>query len=302
MKILIADPADARAKDLFRQNSIEFDDRPDISALELLNTISSYDGLMVRSRTKVTREVLLAGNILKAVGRIGSGFDNIDVEVCRRKGIAVVNAPDANSIAVAELTVGLMIASLRKLPLAFESMKAGLWIKDELWGAELHGKTVGIVGYGYVGSKVDRLVSAFGATTLIYSRSQQTATLPEIFERSDIVTVHLGLNESTKGIVNSDLLGLLKPGAILVNISRGQILDEQALLAILTGKKIRGAVLDVYTQEPLAADSLFRKLDNVILTPHIGAATVEALSRASMTVAEDIISVLQGRKPKYRVV
>ncbi|MCL4339336.1 hydroxyacid dehydrogenase [Patescibacteria group bacterium] len=302
MKILIADPTDAAARDRFKENNFDFDYIPDITSDDLLSKVDTYEGLLVRSRTKVTQSVIGKATRLKVVARIGSGFDNIDIASCKKKKITVLNAPDANSIAVAELTVCLMIAALRQIPRAIESMRKGEWLKNELWGHELGSQTIGIIGYGYVGTKVDRLVSAFGAKTLIYSRSYQTATLPEIFEKSDIVSVHLALTPETKGLVGRKLFELMKPSAIFINISRGQIIDEEALFSILEGKKIAYGILDVFPHEPLAPDSRWRKLSNVILTPHIGAATREALAKASMTVVEDTMAVLRGDKPKYKIV
>lgn len=297
MNVLIADPASFEAISYLQTNGLKVTYNSTISSAKLIEQIPHFDALMVRSRTKVTKVVLEKGNNLKIIGRIGSGYDNIDTVICKEKKITVVNAPDANSISVAELTVGLIISFLRQLPRAFSSMKEGLWLKDELWGHELSSQTVGIVGYGYVGTKVDKLVSAFGAKTLVYSRSYRTATLPEIFEQCDIITLHLALNPNTKGIITRELLGKMKKSAFILNISRGQIIDEEALYEMLYTKKITGAILDVYNTEPLQADSKWRKLSNVLLTPHIGAATRDALVRASMTVAEDIVRVLNGEKP-----
>ncbi len=300
MLTLIADPCDENAISYLRENHIDVLLKPAISPLELLKEIPKVDALLVRSRTKVTKEVIEKGVNLKVVARVGSGFDNIDIKVCREKGITVVNAPDANSQAVAELTVGLIISYLRELPRVFISMKEGKWIKNEIWGGELNGKTVGILGYGHVGKRVAKLLEAFGSNILIYDRSQQTATLREIFQKSDIVTLHLSLNSQTKGSITSELLSEMKRQAILVNLARGELVDEEALYEVLSQKKIKGAILDVYWSEPLPADSKWRQLDNVLLTPHIGAATKEALKRASLTVAEDVVRVLKGKKRKIR--
>lgn len=301
MKILISDPIDEKARHYLEDKGLKFNYRPDISSDDLASLIYQYDALLVRSRTKVSRQLIEKGKNLKVVGRIGSGFDNIDLNVCKEKQITVVNAPDANSVAVAEFTVCLMITILRELPRAIASMKEGLWIKNDIWGHELNDQTVGIIGFGYVGSKVDRLVSAFGAKTLIWSRSQQTATLSEIFEKSDIVTIHLALNEQTRGLIDMKLLSLMKSTSVFMNLARGELVNEDDLYEVVSKKKIRGAILDVYWQEPMPSDCRWRSLENVILTPHIGAATREALSKASMTVAEDVVRVLKGEKPKYQV-
>lgn len=301
MKVLISDKISQSAIDLLKGNKIDFDYLPEISGEELLKTIPQYHALIVRSRTKVTKEIILAGKNLKIIGRVGTGVDNIDVAICKQHKILIVNAPDANSQAVAELTLGLMLSLLRHIPKAASSMKDGLWLKKELGGSELSGKTVGIVGYGHIGKKVELLACSFGAHTLIYSRSHKTATLLELFAKSDIVTLHIAMTAETKAMVGGKLLALMKPTAILINASRGEIIDEGALYKVLSEKKIAGAALDVYSQEPLPIDSDFRKLDNVILTPHIGAATREALEKASIAVVNDIINTINGGRPRNQV-
>ncbi len=302
MKLLISDKISKNALDLLKDNKIDFDYSPDISPEELLKVIANYQGLVVRSRTKVTKEVIFSGKKLQVIGRVGTGVDNIEVETAKKKGIIVVNAPDANSEAVAELTLGLILALLRHIPKAASSMKEGLWLKKELGGRELSGKTVGIVGYGHIGKKVECLARAFGARPLIFSRSFQTVSLEELFAKSDIVTLHTALTPETKGMINKDLLSLMKPTAILINTARGEIIDEKALYKILFERRIAGAALDVFSEEPLPIDSPYRKLDNVILTPHIGAATKEALERASKAVIEDVIKVIKGERPENQVV
>ena len=301
MKVLIADRLDEKALYLFEEKNIAVDYKPEITPEALLAIIPSYDALIVRSRTKVTKEIIGKGSTLKVIGRAGSGVDNIDVKTAQEKNIIVVNTPDANAQAAAELTTCLITAYIRDLPKAFNSMKGGLWIKNDLWGSEIFGKTVGILGYGHVGKKVAKIMESLGAKVLIHSRSYQTTTLHDIFASADIVTIHLSLNNETKGCITKELLLQMKQTAILVNISRGELVDEEALYEILKNKKIKGAILDVFWQEPLPPDSKWRKLDNAMLTPHIGASTHEALERASLTVAEDIVNVLKGGKPQNPV-
>lgn len=301
MRILISDKISDSSLSLLKDNNIDFDYLPEITPDDLLTSVSKYQALVVRSRTKVTKEVIEAGKNLRVIGRVGSGVDNIDTETAGGN-IIVVNAPDANSSAVAELTVGLMLSLLRMIPQAVSSMDKGLWLKKELSGRELNGKTVGILGYGHVGSRVEKIVSAFWAKVIIHSRSYQTVDYKELFKLSDIVTIHLALNKDTRGCVTKYILELMKPTAILINTSRGEIVDEEALYKHLSEKKIAGVALDVYWQEPLPADSRWRKLDNVILTPHIAASTKEALQRASITVIEDVVRALKGEKPKNQVV
>ncbi len=298
MKVLIADKISESVFDLFGNNNIDSDYQPEITPAKLLQIIPQYQALIVRSRTKVTKEIIEKGSKLLIIGRVGSGVDNIAIEEARNRKITVVNAPEANTEAVAEHVIGLIISLLRKYPLAFSSTSQGQWLKNQLSGAELLGKTVGIVGYGHIGKRLEKLVQSFGANTLIFSRSFQTCSLKELFARSDIVSLHLALTKETAGMINRDLLALLKPSAYLVNTSRGEIIVEEDLIKILKEKKIAGAALDVFAKEPIPSDSALFSLDNLILTPHIAASTKEALEKASRSVAEDVIRVLQGTKAK----
>src|SRR3989338_1170205 len=296
MDILICDPASESARKYFKDQGLSITYAPAISTSKLLKEINRYSAVMVRSRTKITSEVLDKGQKLKIIARIGSGYDNIDVTAAKGRNITVVNAPDANSQAVAEITIGLILVLLRTIYPAVRSMADGKWLKDELWGTELSAKKVGVLGYGHVGRKVVDLLKAFGAEVAVYSRNYQTATLEELFRQSDIITLHLSLNDKTKGMVGEELLGIMKKEAFLINISRGQIVDEEALFRLLSEKKIAGAALDVFWQEPLPPDSKWRSLPNLIATPHMGAATYEALEKASLSVAHDIVKVLKGEQ------
>lgn len=302
MKVLISDKIHDSALKYLSEHKIEVSYQPEITMENLLSEIPQYEGLIVRSRTKVTVEVIENGKSLKIIGRVGSGVDNIDIEASRKRKITVINAPDANSQAVAEHTLGLAIALLRNYPKAFASMKNGLWLKKELSGSEIEGKSVGILGYGHIGKKVERFFKAFGAATQVYSRSYQTASLPQLFQNSDLITIHLALTADTKKLVGDKLLSLMKPNAYLINTSRGEIIDENVLYAILNGNKIAGAALDVYGSEPLPSDSKWRKLDNVILTPHIGASTREALTKASICVVRDIVNFANRQEVKNMVI
>ena len=297
MDILICDPVSDSARQYLEDQGKSITYAPAISATELLKVISRYRAVMVRSRTKITAAVVSRGDNLKVIARIGSGYDNIDIDSARKKKITLVNAPDANSQAVAEMTIGLMLVLFRVIYRAVRSMADGKWLKNELWGTELSGKKVGVLGYGHVGRKVVDLLKAFGAEVAVYSRNYQTATLEELFRQSDIITLHLSLNDKTKGMVGEELLGLMKKEAFLINISRGQVVDEEALFKVLSEKKIAGAALDVFWEEPLPPDSKWRSLPNLIATSHLGAATYEALEKASLSVAHDIVKILKGEQP-----
>ena len=302
MKILICDPCESEVTDFLKKNKIEIIYNPQISSQELITEVSKYEGLLVRSRTKVTSEIIKKGKSLRFIGRIGAGVDNIDIEECRRQKILVVNAPFSNSQSVAELTVGLIISLLRKINIADNSMKTGAWIKNEIKGCELSGKTVGIIGYGNIGKKVAEILKVFDCKLLIYSKSNKNTSLANLFSKSDIVTVHTKLTVETRGLIDKKLLGLMKKESYFLNISRGEIVKEDDLYDVLFHEKIAGVALDVYLQEPLPEDSRWRKLNNVILTPHIAGSTIEAMKRAGLTVAADIVRISKGETPKFKVI
>lgn len=289
--ILIADKVDKNVIDQIKNPKFTFNYQPEITPQDLIMTIPNYEGLIVRSRTKVTQEVIYRGHNLKVIGRVGSGLDNIDVLEAKKRKIAVINSPESNSEAVTELTIGLILSLLRKLPLAYSSMNSGLWIKKELKGEEIEGKKVGVVGFGHIGKRVAKILTAFGAKVDYYSRTEKTNSLKYIFKHSDIISVHLPLNNTTKNLVNNDLLSLMKPTSFFINTSRCGVVEEKPLFKLLQEKKIAGAALDVFWQEPLPPTSPWRKLSNVILTPHIAASTGEALKKGTKTVIDEIIKI-----------
>ncbi|MEK7634092.1 MAG: hydroxyacid dehydrogenase [Patescibacteria group bacterium] len=292
LNILIADKVDKSVVDQIKNPKFSFDYQPEITPQDLIKIIPDYQGLIVRSRTKVTAEIIDKGHALKIIGRVGSGLDNIDIAEAKKRKITVVNSPDSNSEAVTELTLGLILSLLRKLPSVYLSMSQGLWLKRDFKGQELEGKKVGIVGYGHIGKKVAKILTAFGAKVDYYSRTEKTNSLKYIFKHSDIITVHLPLNNSTKNLINNDLLSLMKPTGFFINTSRGGVVEEKSLFKLLQEKKIAGAALDVFWQEPLPPTSPWRKLPNVILTPHIGASTNEALEKGTKTVINEVIKIL----------
>jgi len=265
---------------------------------KLIQEIREYDVLIVRSATKVTKEVIDAGDKLKIVARAGVGLDNIDVNAANARGIKVLNAPEAPSAAVAELVLGMMLSWARKIPEAHASMKMGKWEKSKFMGIELRGKTLGIVGTGQIGRMVGHRARAFGMSLLLYDVVQnvefanQTGAkyvdLDTLLRSSDFVTMHVPLTPQTKGMIGRREFGLMKPSAVLINTSRGEVVDEDALVEALQQGRIAGACLDVYRKEPLPSDSPLLKLDNVVLTPHIGASTEEAKREAAIIIAEKI--------------
>jgi len=296
LNILIADKIDKNVIDQIKNPKFSFNYQPEITPQDLLKIIPNYQGLIVRSRTKVTQEVIDKGHSLKVIGRVGSGLDNIDVAEAKKRKIVVINSPESNSEAVTELTLGLILSLIRKLPLAYSSMSQGLWLKKELKGEEIEGKKIGIVGYGHIGKRLAKILTAFGAKVDYFSRSEKTNSLKYIFKNSDIITVHLPLNNETKNLVNNKLLSLMKPTSFFVNTSRGGVVEEKTLFKMLEGKKIAGAAFDVFWQEPLPPGSPWRKLSNVILTPHIAASTSEALKKGTKIVVNNILKILDKKK------
>lgn len=310
MKVIIADSLSPEAVERLRAGGIEVDDRSGIEASELASVISGYQGLIVRSRTKVTADLLKAANQLKVVGRAGVGVDNIDLAAARDHKIAVVNTPVSTSVAVAELTFALLLSLLRQIPRADDSMKKGQWIKKELEGTELLGRTLGILGVGNIGAQVARRAVAFDMHVLGYdplldektikSRGAEPATLSGLYVQSDVITLHLPLLSETRGMLNRDTFSRMKPGVFLVCAARGGVIDEADLLAALDSGQVTGAALDVFEKEPPGTNALVSH-PNVVATPHIGAQTAEAQTRAALDVAEEVLNALQGKPLRWQI-
>lgn len=306
IKVLVCDPIDAVGIEKLEQAGFEVDIKPQISGEELRDAVSNYAVLVVRSRTKVTKGIIDVGKRLRAIGRAGAGLDNIDVEAAEKKGVKVLNTPEAPAEAVAELTFGLMLSLARNIPFADRNMKERKWIKKSLQGWELKGKTLGTIGLGNIGEKVARLSKAFGMKILITKRTPPAPSLlreleaefiplQELLQRSDIVTIHVPYTPQTHHMINEKEMQLMKSGAFLINTSRGAIINEEALLKALKSGKLGGAALDVYEVEP-PNDWTLMQLPNVICTPHIGAQTMEAQRAASDLIAEKIINVFKMRE------
>ena len=299
MKVLVCDPIHEEGIKILKDAGFDVHIRPDISYEELKQTVGEFEVLVVRSRTKVTREIIEAGKNLRIVARAGAGIDNIDVEAAKEKGIKVLNTPEAPAVAVAELTIGLLLSLARHIPRADHSMKEGKWIKKQLKGWQLKGKTLGVVGLGHIGEKVARLARAFGMKILITKRTPPSpeilkeldaefVPLDELLKRSDVISLHIPLTPQTYHMIGEKEIQLMKDGAFIINTSRGAVLDEKALFEALKTGKLAGAALDVYEKEP-PTDYSLAKLPNVVCTPHIGAQTVEAQKLASTLIAQKII-------------
>lgn len=295
-KVLICDAMDPEGIILLKQFGFIVVNKPAISYEELKKHVIDCDVLVVRSRTKVTREIIDSGRNLKVIVKIGSGVDNIDVEYAEKKGVKVISTPEAVTNAVAELTIGLLLSLAREIPKANCAMKREEWIKDDLKGWELRGKTIGIIGCGRIGRRVAQIAKAFGMKILAYDidpsckeflKNIEAKLVPfeELLRKSDVITIHVPLTPQTRYMIGEKEIQQMKDGAYIINTSRGAVIDEKALFNALQSGKIAGAALDVYEKEPPEDYSLI-KLANVICTPHIGAQTREGQKCASKMAAK----------------
>ena len=302
-RVLIAEPLAEAGVELLRAHH-EVDARAATTREELLSAVAGAEALVVRSATRVDAEVLEAGRRLKVVGRAGIGLDNVDVAAATRLGIMVVNAPQSNVLSAAEHTVALILAQARNIPQAHLALREGRWERGRFQGAELYGKTLGIVGLGRVGALVAQRLNAFGMHLLAYdpyvSRDRaaqmgvELASLADVLARADIVTVHLPKTPETTGLIGQSELAAMKPGARLVNTARGGIVDEAALAKAIDDGHLAGAALDVFAEEPTTQSPLF-DLDGVVVTPHLGASTTEAQDKAGVTIAQQLLLALAGQ-------
>ncbi len=294
MKVLICDPTAAEAIARMHEAGIEVDVRDDISAEQLPQVLPAYDGMVVRSRTKVPRPLIDQAPNLKVIVRGGVGLDNIDVEYARSKGIAVLNTPAASSASVAELTIGYLFSLARQIPQATSSMKSGLWEKKRFKGTELAGKRLGLIGCGRIGQEVATRAHALGMDVVFYRRTEcelncaQQVALDELLRTSDYISLHVPHTEETHNILDADAFARMKNGVYVVNCGRGGTIDEDALFDAIQAGKVAGAALDVYAEEPSKGHKLYT-LEQVIGSPHVGAATSEAQGRVGAEVAEKMI-------------
>ena len=302
--VLICDSINQNGIDILKKAGMKVDYKPNILTDELLSIVKDYQVILVRSRTKITREVIQAANNAKIIARAGVGLDNIEVTAAEEKGIRVVNAPEAAINAVSELTVGNMISLARSIPLADSEMKRGKWIKKNLMGTELSGKYIGIVGVGNIGRNVGRIAKALRMNLIGYDPypidrdyikevSLIVTDLKTLVQSADFITCHVPLLEETKHLFNAELISNMKSTAYIINASRGGVIDETALYNALCNGTIAGAALDVFETEP-PINNLLIGLPNVICTPHIGAQTKEAQELTSIVIAEKIIQIIRG--------
>ena len=310
MKILVAEPLAKQGLEILRAHH-DVDEKIGLTPEQLAEIIGDYDALLVRSQVKVTADILAHATRLIVIGRAGVGVDNVDLEAATKAGIVVVNAPTGNTVSAAEQTITLMLALAHKTAAADASMRRGEWKRSSFTGVELRGRTLGIIGLGKIGQAVADRARGLEMEVIGYDpfvTAEQAAlhgvTLAEvddIIATADVITVHVPLNKATRGIINADNIGKLKPGVMLINVARGGVYDEAALAQALKDGKVAGAAIDVYETEPPAADNPLLSAPNTVLTPHLGALTAEAQLRVAEEACEQVVDVLAGRSARYAV-
>jgi D-3-phosphoglycerate dehydrogenase len=311
MKVLVTEPVSETGLDVLRQE-FDVEVRPELASSGLAEAIEPYAALIVRSQTKVTDEVLERADSLRVIGRAGIGLDNVDVESATRRGIMVVNAPQSNILSAAEHTFALLLAQARNIPQASAALRAGRWERERFRGVELHGKTLGVVGLGRVGTMVAQRALAFGMRVVAFdpfvskerAKSVGVELMPNLeglLVQSDFITVHLPRTAETEGLIGERELALVKEGARIVNTSRGGIVDERALVNALRDGRVGGAALDVFAEEPPPPAHPLLVYEQVVATPHLGASTQEAQDKAGTDIAEMIRLALHGDFVPYAV-
>jgi len=309
-KILLTDGLSA-ISDQALLASADLADKKGISAEDLLTIVGDYEGFIVRSRTKITEEVIAAAPKLKVVGRMGVGVDNIDLKAAEKHGVTVVNAPVATTISVAELTLGLMLSLIREIPKANAGMKSGEWLKKELVGTELYQKTLGIIGFGNIAKAVCQRALAFDMKVVTFGSSKpadeirsfgaEPVSFEELLKQSDLITMHIPHVEGTHYLLNEAAFQQMKDGVYIICPARGGVIDENALLNALETGKVAGAALDVFEKEPPGATSLLSH-PRVIATPHIGAQTKEAQLRAGHDILSEVVAALDEKPLRWKIV
>jgi len=306
IKVLVSDALSEEGLKVFKESKeLTVDVKTDLKPDALKEIIKDYDALVVRSATKVTKDVIQAAKKLKVVGRAGVGLDNVDLEAATQKGIIVMNTPAGNTISTAEHTFSMILSLSRNIPQANASTKKGEWKRSKFMGVEVYGKTLGIVGFGRIGSEVAKRALSFGMKILAYdpflsaevaeSIGVEIAELKKVLQEADYITVHTPLTDETRHMISDKEFALMKKGVRVINCARGGIIDEAALVKALKEQKVFGAAMDVFENEPLSAENELLKLDNVVITPHLGASTEEAQVNVAIEVAEIVRDALLGR-------
>jgi len=314
-RVIVTEPINVKGVEYLREKGVEVVElSPGSKEENLLEQVGDADGLITRGSIKVTREMMERSPRLRVVGVHGIGCDHVDLKAAEELGRVVCNTPDALTVTVAEMAMALTLAAVRNVVAADKAVRAGHWNRKygDLIGLELAGKTVGVVGLGRIGAATAKRLKAFDAEVAYWSRTRKPEAeeelgiswmdLDELLRRSDIISLHLPGTADTHHIIGERELGLMKEGVIIVNTARGRVIDEEAMTVALKSGKIRAAALDVFEKEPLPVDSPLRTMDNVILTPHLGASNLEGMQRMAVQVAEGVYKVLTGRRPDNPVV
>ncbi len=299
MKILVSDSLSKQGVEILEKAGFVVDVKTKLPKEDLLREIKDYEGLIVRSGTKVTSELIAAADKLKVIGRAGSGLDNVDTLAATRRGIVVMNTPGGNTVTTAEHTMAMICAMTRRIPQATVSMKSGKWEKERFMGVELYNKTLGVVGIGQIGSYLAKLAQGFSMSVIAYDpylaperakdMGVEVVELDELFRRADLISVHTPLTPETRSLINAGTIAKMKPGVMIVNCARGGIVNEIDLCEALKTKRVAAAAFDVFEEEPIKADNPLLALDNFICTPHIGASTGEAQENVAIAIAEQIV-------------
>ncbi len=305
MKILISDKMSNKVEDVLKSKQIDYDIKTGMSPEELKEVIDQYDGILIRSATKLTSDILADCKNLKVIGRAGVGVDNVDLDQATKNKILVMNTPLGNLEATAELSVGLMFSLMRNIHLANDSTHQGKWEKPKFIGTELKGKILGIVGYGNIGQRVAEICSTIGMNIITNSKSASDEDLSrfkakkvsteQLIKEADIVSIHTKLNDETKYMFNKESLSTMKPTSVIINCARGGLINEADLKDALNNEVIAGAAIDVYENEP-ATDNVMFGAKNLLLTPHLGASSKEAQSNVAIDVANQVADFLKDNK------
>ncbi len=303
-KVLVTDEIDEIAVEILRE-ACEVDYKRTLTAEELGAVIKNYDALMIRSASKITKDLIAVADRLKVIGRAGVGVDNIDVDAATDKGIVVINSPEGNTVAASEHTIALLMSMIRHIPAADNSIKGGKWEKARLTGKEVFNKNIGIIGLGKVGSRVASIVRAMGMKVLAYDpfvsreRAEEigahyVTSLDDIWKSADYVTLHVTKTKNTVNLINKETLGKMKKGVKIINCSRGGVINEADLAEAILSGQVEMAAIDVFEKEPAEGSPLLKLGDRVVLTPHLGASTEEAQTNVAVDVAEQIRDVSRG--------
>jgi D-3-phosphoglycerate dehydrogenase len=299
VRVLVREPiADAGVELLRSRFDVDVD-----QTSELSEVIGRYDGIIIRSATQITADLIEQAERLKVIGRAGVGIDNVDVDAATRRGIVVANAPESTVVSAAEQTVGLLVALARNIPQAHAALKQGRWERSRWSGVELDGKTLGVVGFGRIGQQVARRALGLGMRVLAFDPyvseerfrelgAEPAASLDDVLAESDVLTLHSPLTNETHGLIDSEAIAKMRDGARIINAARGSLVDEEALAEAILSGKLAGAALDVFSEEPYTGPLL--ELDQVVVTPHLAASTDEAQDRAGVIIAEQVVAALDG--------